>query len=181
VPERDDSLRLALKHTHGQYAAYLNARRGSTGHVWQGRYYSCPLDPYHLWAALRYAELNPVRAAMVAAPVDYLWSSAAAHCGRGLADPALEMQAWRQAWSPAEWREYLEAARGDAESEAIRRSTHTGRPLGAPEFIEALEKALSRRLRAEKGGRPRKVARETDRQSIGYGRAESETSRLSPG
>jgi putative transposase len=30
--------------------------------VWQGRYYSCPLDEPHFWAALRYTELNPVRA-----------------------------------------------------------------------------------------------------------------------
>ena len=60
VPERDDSLRLALKHTHGRYAAYFNARCASSGHVWQGRYYSCPLDLPHLWAALRYTELNPV-------------------------------------------------------------------------------------------------------------------------
>jgi REP element-mobilizing transposase RayT len=59
VPERDDSLRLALKHSHGRYAAYFNARCASYGHVWQGRYYSCPLDPPHLWAALRYSELKP--------------------------------------------------------------------------------------------------------------------------
>ena len=25
-----------------------------TGHVWQGRFYSCPLDERHLWEALRY-------------------------------------------------------------------------------------------------------------------------------
>jgi len=27
--------------------------------------YSCPLDTDHLWATLRYTELNPVRAGMV--------------------------------------------------------------------------------------------------------------------
>ncbi|HWB82586.1 MAG TPA: transposase, partial [Bryobacteraceae bacterium] len=55
-----DALALALRYTHGRYAAYLNARQGSSGPIWQGRYYSCPLDTHHLWAALRYAELNPV-------------------------------------------------------------------------------------------------------------------------
>jgi putative transposase len=62
IPALADSLLLALKHTHERYAGYFNARHASSGHVWQGRFYSCPLDPPHLWTALRYAELNPVRA-----------------------------------------------------------------------------------------------------------------------
>jgi putative transposase len=93
VPARHDSLRLALKHTHGRYAAYFNARFASSGHVWQGRFYSCPLDLPHLWAALRYTELNPVRAGMVADPAAYHWSSAAAHCGDDLPGTALESNA----------------------------------------------------------------------------------------
>jgi putative transposase len=36
----------------------------SIGHVWQGRFYSCPFDEWHLWKALRYTELNPVRAGL---------------------------------------------------------------------------------------------------------------------
>jgi putative transposase len=54
TPELPESLRLALKTAHGRYAAYLNARRGRSGHVWQGRYYSCPLDERHFWRAMRY-------------------------------------------------------------------------------------------------------------------------------
>ena len=168
VPERDDSLRLALKHTHGRYAAYFNARLASSGHVWQGRYYSCPLDLPHLWAALRYAELNPVRARMVTYPAGYAWSSAAAHCGDNHPDAALDMQLWRQTWTPATWREYLDAAGSAEEVEALRRNTHTGRPLGAPDFVATLEKALNRRLRAEKGGRPPKEEHEVRQQAFGF-------------
>jgi hypothetical protein len=61
VPRRAESLGLALKHAHGRYASYWNAAYHSSGHVWQGRYYSCPLDEPHLWEALCYTELNPVR------------------------------------------------------------------------------------------------------------------------
>ena len=64
VPHRADSLPALLRHTHGRYAAYLNARQGQSGHLWQGRYYSCPLEHAHLWMALRYVERNPVRAGM---------------------------------------------------------------------------------------------------------------------
>jgi putative transposase len=79
IPQRLDSLALALKHTHGRYASYWNAKHTSSGHVWHGRPYSCPLDSPHLWAALRYTELNPVRAGLVTEAEAWQWSSAAAH------------------------------------------------------------------------------------------------------
>ena len=169
IPRRADSLRLALKHTHGRYAAYFNARHASSGHVWQGRYYSCPLDPPHLWAALRYAELNPARAGMVEEPDQYHWSSAAAHCRADRPDASLEMQPWREAWNAASWREYLRAAGTDAEQQAIRVSTHTGRPLGAPDFVADLERALHRTLAPQKGGRPRKQGIDAKQQAFGLG------------
>jgi REP element-mobilizing transposase RayT len=50
IPHKVDGLPQALKHTHGRYASYWNAAHQSNGHVWQGRYYSCPLDQSHLWA-----------------------------------------------------------------------------------------------------------------------------------
>jgi hypothetical protein len=43
-------------------ARLLNARQSASGHVWQGRFYYCPLDTPHLWAALRYTGRNPLRA-----------------------------------------------------------------------------------------------------------------------
>jgi putative transposase len=39
------------------------------------------MDDAHLWNGIRYVELNPVRAGMVKRAEEYLWSSAAAHCG----------------------------------------------------------------------------------------------------
>ncbi len=63
--EKFDALATTLKQTHGRYASYWNATHRSSGHVWQGRFYSCPLDQSHLWIAMRYAELNPVRAGLV--------------------------------------------------------------------------------------------------------------------
>lgn len=66
VPERAESLARALQSTHGRYASYWNAAHRVCGHAWQGRFYSCPLDEGHLWRALRYVELNPVRAGIAA-------------------------------------------------------------------------------------------------------------------
>jgi putative transposase len=169
IPRQATSLPLTLKHTHGRFAAYFNARHASSGHVWQGRYYSCPLDPPHLWAALRYTELNPVRAGMIAGPDEYRWSSAAAHCGAHHSDILLDIEPWRTAWEPAAWCEHLATAEAGADADAIRRSTHTGRPLGHRDFVAQLEKTLQRRLTPEKGGRPPKRQALAGQQQFGFG------------
>jgi hypothetical protein len=109
----------------------------------------------HLWAALRYAELNPVRARMVEAAEDYAWSSARAHCGLAAPPPWLEIRAFNTDWDTRRWREHLDRA-DSAEAGAIRACTHTGRPLGSPDFVAELEKTLRRRLTPRRGGRPPK-------------------------
>jgi putative transposase len=160
VPHRSESLAHALRHAHGRYAAYWNARRFSTGHVWQGRFYSCPMEEGHLWEALRYVELNPVRAGMVESAAHWKWSSAAAHCGAALADAMLEMERWRKRWTAPEWARYLEQGESAPDLNALRRATHTGRPLGTTEFVAELEKVTMRPLAPQKGGRPKKAARD---------------------
>ena len=155
IPDDRRSLPLALKYAHGRYATYFNASRTASGHVWQGRYYSCPMDTPHLWAALRYTELNPVRAGLAREAEGYRWSSAAAHCG-GAATDWLDLRHWGRVWNASDWKTYLAADAGTNEDDEIRRSTHTGWPLGAGEFVDQLEKALQRRLKPLRGGRPRK-------------------------
>ena len=76
------------------YASYWNVVHNSSGHAWQGRYYSCPLDRPHLWEALRYTELNPVRAKLVTEATSWAWSSAVAHCGVAQEDTFLSMELW---------------------------------------------------------------------------------------
>ena len=167
VPGRANSLPIVLRDAHGRYATYLNGRQAASGHVWQGRYYSCPLDRTHLWTALRYVERNPVRAGMVARPDEYPWSSAAAHCGHR--HELLDLEIWSAAWTPASWRSFLsDAAEEEEEAERIRRNTHTGRPLGSEEFVRQTERMLGRALAPQKGGRPRKRQLEPAQQSFRF-------------
>ena len=83
VPERADSLAVLFRRVHGAYAQAVNAGLGRSGHLWQNRFYSCPLSGSRLWVALRYVEANPVRAGLVGRAEEYRWSSAAAHLGEG--------------------------------------------------------------------------------------------------
>jgi putative transposase len=162
IPRTAEALAQTLKLTHGRYASYWNAQRSSSGHVWQGRFYSCPLDETHLWRALRYVELNPVRAAMVTAAEQWRWSSAAAHCGACAPNALLEIERWRERWTMPEWREHLAAGDSPTDVAALRQYTHTGRPLGSTEFVAALEHSTLRPLLPRKAGRPKPFNPGTD-------------------
>ncbi len=44
APETEDGLAKTLGRTHTDYSRWLNLQMERTGHVWQNRYFSCPLD-----------------------------------------------------------------------------------------------------------------------------------------
>jgi putative transposase len=158
VPERDDSLARALGCTHSEYALALNQAQGRSGHVWQNRFFSCLLDTSHLLLALRYVELNPVRAGLTPEPWGWPWSSARAHALELAQDPVLDCR-WEEyfgRWDFGEWREILSAGMSGGECDSLRRATHTGEPLGSREFVTALERQSGRRLRVLARGRPQK-------------------------
>ena len=68
-----------FKIVHLRYSQYKNVEKRKLGHLWQGRFYSCILGDTHLLRAIRYVEMNPVRARMVKEPWDYIWSSTRQH------------------------------------------------------------------------------------------------------
>jgi putative transposase len=168
TPHNADGLALALRHAHGRYAIYWNAVHQSSGHAWQGRYYSCPLDRVHLWEALRYTELNPVRAGLASEAQAWKWSSAAAHCGAEVRKERLDLDLWRKNWTANTWQQYLAAGQMESKLTEIRRCTHTGRPLGSAEFVQALEGSMKRRLAPRKGGRPPKAGLDARQSELAF-------------
>lgn len=66
----------------GRYSRYLQARRGTCGHLFDSRYFAelVSTDRY-LIAAVCYVHLNPVRAAIVEVASDYPWSGHRAYLG----------------------------------------------------------------------------------------------------
>ena len=79
VPEQIDSLANLFRPVHQKYSRNINARFGWRGHLWQERFHSSAMDEAHTLAAVRYVELNPVRARLCARPQDWMFSSANAH------------------------------------------------------------------------------------------------------
>ena len=155
IPVRDDSLAVLLRRVHGRYAQYYNARAERIGHLWQSRYFSCPLGPTHFWRALIYVETNPVRAGLVEWPEQYRWSSVAAHvAGRDLAG-LLDMDWWARESPAGDWAEMLRSREHDCREE-IERCTYAGRPFGEEGFVQAMSQWFGRHWER---GRPKKPAR----------------------
>jgi putative transposase len=152
LPERGDSLSVLLRRVHGRYAQYYNARHGRSGHLWQNRYFACSLGPGHLWAALAYVEMNPVRAKLVERPGDYRWSSAAAHLGRPDTSRMVDMEWWRREYDGMDWEQTLDGSDRD-QSALLRRCTYAGRPFGDEEFVKAISEQFGRHWVR---GRPKK-------------------------
>ena len=153
-PSNEDGLQRVLKPLHMRYAQRVNKANGWKGHLWQGRFFSSALDESYTWSAIRYVERNPVRAGMVAKAEEYLWSSAATHCG--LKDDKLigKPADAERAISEQEWSEWLASA-GDEESiNILRRNIEKGLPCGGDNFIGKLEKLSGRKLLYRPQGRP---------------------------
>jgi putative transposase len=163
VPEREDSLALGLGRTHFRFTQIANRRRRGSGHLWQNRFFSCPVEGDHFWRALRYVERNPVRAGLVRRAWDYPWSSAAAHCGRGEDKSGLlDLAAWAQRTRRRDWRAELTWREVREEMETLRRHTQTGRPLAGAALLERWEADLGRPLQARPVGRPYKHESEVE-------------------
>jgi putative transposase len=153
VPEHIDSMAKAIGRTHNDYARWMNVRERHVGHLWQNRYFSCPLDEAHCWEALRYIEMNPVRAGVVHRAQDWRWSSAPAHLNIVGHGGLLDLSSWAARFSAETWREVLDLGLHDAAMAArLREATRTGRPMGSSEFVKSLESRLSRTLRPAKRG-----------------------------
>lgn len=152
VPGRQESLARLFNTVHMLYAQYFNRKRDATGHLWQGRFFSCVLDERHLYAAVRYVEMNPVRGGIVPVPQDYPWSSAKAHV-TGVHDPVMSARCFLTE-TIGDWARYLGTDSDQEAMESVIKATKIGRPCGGDDFVKQMEQSLNRPLTARRPGRP---------------------------
>jgi putative transposase len=136
VPERENSLAKFLGPVHCQYATKINAAHGWQGHLWQQRFYSTVMDEQHTLVAMRYVELNPVRAELCARPDEWRWSSVCANLGLDR-DELVDTDMTRSLVD--NWSEYLNEAIPDEIVSSVRKNTRTGRPAGSRQFVHSLD------------------------------------------
>lgn len=153
VPREESSLSEVMARVNWKYALRINLREDWKGHLWQDRFYSCPLDHPHLIASARYIERNPVRAKIVGRAEDYPWSSARAHVEKA-ADPLIEESPLVE--EIGDWKSFVNEEESEESLKCLRKHLATGRPLGDDAFIERLERMTGRVLKIQKAGRPKK-------------------------
>ena len=153
IPATSNGLAKAFGKTHSDYARWLHVRRRECGHLWQNRFYSCPIENQYLWAVLAYIERNPVRAGIVARCEEWPWSSALTHVQQSEGTEWLELRSWAETWTPAQWQFALASSLNEAELRArLEEATCAGRPLGGTAFVEDCEQRSGLRLRPQKPG-----------------------------
>jgi len=151
VPQSQDSLARAFGEAHRRYTRMRNFAEGVRGYLFQGRFGSCVLDERHLLAAVRYVEMNPVRAGIVNEAWVYGWSSAPFHMERKKVDPLVKDRSLLGLVK--DWRDFLSTSSSAMES-AIRKFSRTGRPAGDASFMGLVERMTGRDLSMGTIGRP---------------------------
>ncbi|MFZ5589358.1 MAG: transposase [Pseudomonadota bacterium] len=168
TPASDNSIGKTFQSVGRRYVQYFNYAYQRSGTLWEGRYRATVVDSErYMLTLMRYIELNPVRAGMVAAPQDYSWSSHRRYA-RGEGGPDADWLTPHEEYTrlglddPARQRAYralFVSAIDQGDLAEIRDCTHKGWALGGERFRAEIE-ALGRRRATSKGvGRPRAQGR----------------------
>jgi putative transposase len=149
VPEAEDSFARGFSEAHRRYARMVNLREGWRGYLWEGRFKSCPLSEFHLYAAIRYVERNPVRVGIAQNAWAYPWSSARAHVFKqkdSLLDDNFVISEIN------DWKRFLSQDDKQPGLSRFRAHANNGSPLGDDGFIFRLKVATCRTLHKQKPG-----------------------------
>ena len=141
----------AMQWAQTSYVSRFRVRYGSTGHIFQGRFKSFPIqNDRHMLTVMRYVERNPVRANLVDSALGWPWSSSR---WRGRPNDLLDE-------SPVplgvDWNAYVDAPQTGTEVAALRRSISRGAPFGSAQWQRETAEALGLESTLRPRGRPRK-------------------------
>jgi REP-associated tyrosine transposase len=169
TPKWKESLPKALQSVGRRYVQYFNGTYQRSGTLWEGRYRATVVDSeQYLLTCMRYIELNPVRAGMVAHPGEYRWTSYHSNA-QGAANVLVsrhELYERLGRSGPERQRAYRQLFRAQLSSvdvEAIREATNKNWALGNERFKQRIEALSGRRSDLMRMGRPAKANRTESR------------------
>ena len=152
-PRTNDDLSRWMHWILTTHAQRHRGRHVTTGHIWQGRYKSFPIQTdVHLLRVLRYVERNPVRAGLVPSSFDWRWSSLAEREAPFETAPLLDASPVQL---PQPWAESVDMPVTHDELAIIRASVREGRPLGDPAWARGTSERLGLPVTRRLPGRPR--------------------------
>ena len=132
IPKVETSLAKAIGETHRLYTRMINFRQKTRGYLFQGRFFSTPLDEKYFISCLRYVENNPVKAKIVQNAWDYRYSSAPYRVGLSKKDKILKPYFLIE--KIVNYKEFLQKQTVD--EAFIAKKTRTGKPCGNENFYK---------------------------------------------
>lgn len=164
TPFSETGLSKALQMLGRYYVQYFNYCYRRTGTLWEGRYKATLIDSEsYLLACMRYIELNPVRADMVADPAEYPWSSYRFNALGQIDDlvtPHIEFHrlGTDDSTRQAAYRTLFNQSISETQINEIREATNKAWVLGDSRFKERIQSQLERRVEPIPRGGDRKSA-----------------------
>lgn len=163
TPFTADGVSKVMQSIGRRYVQYINKQYHRTGTLFEGRFKASLVqaDEY-LLTCMRYIELNPVRANMVAHAADYKWSSHRVNVGisaRKLLKPHPVYLALANS-SADIYQKYQALFSERLPDKVVNQFTQAAlcsMPVGNSRFTEEIEKALGYSIGKIKRGRPVKV------------------------
>lgn len=160
TPSDPTGLALMMQKVGRFYVPWFNYKYERTGGLFEGRFRTSLIDTEsYFLACSRYIELNPVRAGISPAPLDYPWSSYAHHTGvrvDGLVTDHLLY--WGMGNTPfqreAAYTDLVMQGIPQDEVDFVTNSVLKNQPLGSDAFKAELERKTSRQILPAKRGRP---------------------------
>jgi putative transposase len=162
TPQEEPSIGKAMQMLGRYYVQYYNYTYQRTGTLWEGRYKATLIDSEaYLLTCMRYIELNPVRANMVAHPSDYPWSSYPCNAlgqANELVTPHLEYRRLGKTDEErqASYRQLFKSHIPESSLDEIRDATNKAWVLGNDLFKQRIQNQLERRVEPNAKGGDRK-------------------------
>ncbi|MBS0428158.1 MAG: transposase [Proteobacteria bacterium] len=159
TPATGDALPQWMQAVGRAYVRHFNDRHGRSGTLWEGRYRSTLVQAErYLLPCMAYIDLNPVRAGLVAEPLQHPWSSHAHYVGqrhdRIVTPHALY---WGLGNTPfdreAAYADLVRAGVSAADQTLLTDAVFKGWVAGDTAFVAKMQSDTPRRLSPSKAGR----------------------------
>lgn len=137
IPKKKSSFSDGIRNLQPDFARWQNLQHNGIGHLWENRFFSCPVEEESIWKVLSYIDLNRVRAGLVEKAWDWEWCSASAHITGFDSTGLLDMNLWKKFFNGTSWKAFLEQAHLDKSTpQSIRKATYRGQPFARVELIK---------------------------------------------
>lgn len=180
--EKEEGMSSIMKRIGVTYAWWYNKKYDHSGHIFQDRYQSQPVeDNTYLLSVLRYIHNNPVKANLVQAAQEYPWSSCKLYYGDAYDTPAvgsntafiLELLDGRKEVARNKFKEYMEQENSDVFLDVVEKARKSddglcqevqallnGNPVMVLQTMEKEERdAIIRQIKQFAGVTQRQIAR----------------------